>query len=430
MANVFISYHMKSAGELARKIADELESVGISCWYANRDMIPGQFVKSIMDAINQCKIFLLILNEEANQSKYVFNELSNAYRRFEDGIIILPFKVGEFQISDNVQFFLTTLHIINGGDSMKNVRTEELIPKVVESLGKTPQKQQTPDIPQPSPEVVEPPQKTASPQEPSSSLLESKPLTLLPIEFSISWIILLVAFLALLLFCKSLLFPTQDIQEQDTPSQDAREQDISSQGAQEQDTPLQDAQEQDIPNLPTWTLDGTKLIISGNYYTSRAPWYQLNETATEVTIESGVTHIGNYAFENFTKLKKVTMADSVTEIGDSAFSNCVHLQEVVFSDSLTYISHSAFSYCALSSVEIPDSVTEIRAYAFYGCGNLSYVYIPNGVKNIGSAAFSGCKLDSVVISPKTIIVKEFGLFDSPSFDLNVSIEYRSGTYTN
>ena len=82
MADVFISYHMESAGKLARKIADKLETIGISCWYANRDMLPGQFVESIMDAINQCKIFLLILNEEANHSKYVFNELSNAYRRF------------------------------------------------------------------------------------------------------------------------------------------------------------------------------------------------------------------------------------------------------------------------------------------------------------------------------------------------------------
>ena len=64
MADVFSSYHEKSAGEIAAKIADALESVGISCWYAKRD-IPsgGDFARSIPTQIDACKVFLLILND-------------------------------------------------------------------------------------------------------------------------------------------------------------------------------------------------------------------------------------------------------------------------------------------------------------------------------------------------------------------------------
>ena len=56
MADVFISYHAKSAGELAAQIAAALESAGISCWYAKRDIPPGgDFARYIPPKIDACK---------------------------------------------------------------------------------------------------------------------------------------------------------------------------------------------------------------------------------------------------------------------------------------------------------------------------------------------------------------------------------------
>ena len=76
----------------------------------------------------------------------------------------------------------------------------------------------------------------------------------------------------------------------------------------------------------TWTLDseGT-LTISGTgamtdySYGSKAPWYSSRSSIKSVTIGSGVTTIGNYAFYYCSSLASVTIPDSVTSIGGGAF---------------------------------------------------------------------------------------------------------------
>ena len=93
---VFISYHEKSAGELVRKLADRLEGAGMSCWYASRDLpTGGDFADYIPPQIYGCKVFLLILNEGANQSRHVESEVGLAFRRYNKGekIDILPYQV-------------------------------------------------------------------------------------------------------------------------------------------------------------------------------------------------------------------------------------------------------------------------------------------------------------------------------------------------
>ena len=97
----------------------------------------------------------------------------------------------------------------------------------------------------------------------------------------------------------------------------------------------------------TWTLDGTKLTISGNgaiadyrYYES--PW---GRSITEVVIENGVTHIGNCAFYSCRSLTSIIIPDSVTSIGDHAFSSCKSLTSVTIPNSVTSIGSSVFAGC-------------------------------------------------------------------------------------
>lgn len=81
--DVFISHHEDSAGPLAAQIANALQSVGISCWYAPRDITPGKdFREEISAAIYQCKVFLLLLNPEVEHSPEVLAEFSVNSRRF------------------------------------------------------------------------------------------------------------------------------------------------------------------------------------------------------------------------------------------------------------------------------------------------------------------------------------------------------------
>ena len=54
-----------------------------------------------------------------------------------------------------------------------------------------------------------------------------------------------------------------------------------------------------------------------------------------VLIPSGVTSIGESAFEKCESLTEVTISDSVTIIGDDAFSGCFRLTEITIPDSVT-----------------------------------------------------------------------------------------------
>ena len=118
-----------------------------------------------------------------------------------------------------------------------------------------------------------------------------------------------------------------------------------------------------------------------------------------VTIPSGVQTIGNDAFFNCTSLASVAIPSSVTSIGDEAFVDCTSLESVTIESGLQTIGNSAFKGCtSLASVEIPDSVMDIGNQAFRDCTGLANVTIPSSVKTIGYYAFEGCtRLKSVTI---------------------------------
>ena len=149
----------------------------------------------------------------------------------------------------------------------------------------------------------------------------------------------------------------------------------------------------------TWSLDKTTgaLTISGdgamtNYTSSaKAPWYDSRTSVKKVSFSGNITSIGAYAFYG-TSLTSVTIPSGVTILGNYAFSNCSSLTSVTIPSGVTSIGGSAFSNCtSLTSVTIPSGVTSIGSSAFYQCTSLTSVTIPSGVTSIGSSAFQNCK---------------------------------------
>ncbi len=141
-----------------------------------------------------------------------------------------------------------------------------------------------------------------------------------------------------------------------------------------------------------------------------------------LSIEEGITHIGDYAFYNSSYYKSYSTPRSVETIGDFAFSGCftdsnnahviligVHLDKLTeigyeafwgaqsgisgLPESLVRIGDWAFSYCYFSdnTLSIPSKVEYIGNDAFRGCTNLTGdLVIPNSVTYLGSYAFSQC----------------------------------------
>ena len=152
-----------------------------------------------------------------------------------------------------------------------------------------------------------------------------------------------------------------------------------------------------------WTLDGTRLLLSGNGQTadydagSPAPW---GTEITAVTVEKGVTSIGKNAFFNCTALTEVALADTVTSIGSCAFYHNTSLTEIAFPTALLTIGEDAFYHAsALTGIVLPKGTETVEKGAFLGCDALTFAVLPQSVTAIGAYAFSGC--DQVTLfSPK------------------------------
>ena len=161
----------------------------------------------------------------------------------------------------------------------------------------------------------------------------------------------------------------------------------------------------------TWTFyDNGELEITGtgamydwtgNTY---VPWYSYSDQITSVTIGSGITTIGNYAFANCSKLESICIGDDVTSIGSYAFRRCKVLTSVKIPEKVSTIGASAFYYCsALAEVNIPEGVSIIASNTFSGCSALKTVIIPESVATISNNAFSYCtSLAKVIIEGRTV----------------------------
>ena len=116
--------------------------------------------------------------------------------------------------------------------------------------------------------------------------------------------------------------------------------------------------------------------------------------------DNGVLTIkGNGAMGNYsrpgelpwgTNIKKVKILSGVTNLGNSAFNSCTKLEDIIIPNSVERIGMDALAYTSLSHIEIPNSVHYIDQSAFIFCKKLSSITIPNSVVYIGSHAFWTC----------------------------------------
>lgn len=102
--SVFISHASKNF-KVADNIRDSLETRGVSCWIAPRDIQPGQqYGASIVDGISASSVFLLLLTDESNLSPAVQNEVERAFGYQKT---IIPVRISDVKPGKEIEFFIS-----------------------------------------------------------------------------------------------------------------------------------------------------------------------------------------------------------------------------------------------------------------------------------------------------------------------------------
>lgn len=103
---VFISYKSEEFDE-ALWVKNTLEQQGITCWMAPMSITGGaSYAAEIPAAINNCRVFVLILSEKVQKSKWVPRELDQAINANK---VIMPFMLEDCQLKDEFKFYLSNI---------------------------------------------------------------------------------------------------------------------------------------------------------------------------------------------------------------------------------------------------------------------------------------------------------------------------------
>lgn len=105
--DVFISYpHQDKV--VADAVCARLEARNIRCWIAPRDVAPSaEWAASIVEAIKQSRLMVLIFSEHANRSKQVHREVQRA---FDDEKLVVPFRIQDVTPEGTLAYYMPAVH--------------------------------------------------------------------------------------------------------------------------------------------------------------------------------------------------------------------------------------------------------------------------------------------------------------------------------
>jgi TolB-like protein/Tfp pilus assembly protein PilF len=104
---VFISHSSKD-GDIAEAVCHHLESAGVPCWIAPRDIEPGSdWTEGILRGIASCRVFVLVFSGHANESEHVRREVGEA---FSLHLPVIPVRTETVEPRAGLRYFLESVH--------------------------------------------------------------------------------------------------------------------------------------------------------------------------------------------------------------------------------------------------------------------------------------------------------------------------------
>jgi formylglycine-generating enzyme required for sulfatase activity len=120
---VFVSYSTKDKA-VAESVCSYLEGKGISCWIAPRDIFGGQdFGAAITEAIQGCRIVVLIFSSAANASRQIGREMKLAV---DNDKTVIPVRLENIPIADNFAYFLGAAQWLEAVEGLKEEHLQRL----------------------------------------------------------------------------------------------------------------------------------------------------------------------------------------------------------------------------------------------------------------------------------------------------------------
>ena len=105
--DAFISYSREDK-LMADAACGALETAGIRCWIAPRDISPGsEWGAAIIDAIDHSAVMVLIFSSNANESRQIRREVEHAVSK---GVTIVPVRIDQAEPTRSLAYFMAGVH--------------------------------------------------------------------------------------------------------------------------------------------------------------------------------------------------------------------------------------------------------------------------------------------------------------------------------
>ncbi|MEO0131139.1 MAG: toll/interleukin-1 receptor domain-containing protein [candidate division WOR-3 bacterium] len=138
--DVFISYASEDK-KIADAVCHVLEENGIRCWIAPRDTGIGSYGESIIKAISESKIMVVVISKNSIESPHVENEVVNAVNK---GVIIIPIRIENIVPTGTLQFHLAKFHWLDAFPPPVEKYFAKLVDQVKKNIEEKPSERNIP----------------------------------------------------------------------------------------------------------------------------------------------------------------------------------------------------------------------------------------------------------------------------------------------